>query len=101
MKNAGEPILSMRTVMAKCCFAGQGRLDGAFCDYTVQDKLAFLRDIHAKGVKNIEMESLAFAAMCHHARVKGEFPTNHNKGNFGFNISRRHGRIIKWTYHIS
>lgn len=52
-------------------YEGQGRLDGAFCDYNVDDKIAFLRDIHSKGVKNMEMESLAFAAMCHHARAKG------------------------------
>ncbi|KAG8180524.1 hypothetical protein JTE90_007477 [Oedothorax gibbosus] len=52
-------------------YEGQGRLDGAFCDYTVDDKIAFLKDIHSKGVTNIEMESLAFAAMCHHAGVKG------------------------------
>lgn len=54
-----------------CSVVGQGRLDGAFCDYTVEDKLSFLKDIHSKGIKNIEMESLAFAAMCHHARIKG------------------------------
>ncbi|GFW17385.1 uridine phosphorylase 1 [Trichonephila clavipes] len=33
--------------------------------------MAFLKDIHSKGVTNMEMESLAFAAMCHHANVKG------------------------------
>ncbi|KAF0313541.1 Uridine phosphorylase 1 [Amphibalanus amphitrite] len=47
--------------------AGQGRLDGAFCDYTEEDKFDFLRKIHAEGIINMEMESLMFAALCHHA----------------------------------
>ena len=51
---------------------GQGRLDGAFCDYTEADKMSFLKDVHAKGVRNIEMESLCFGAMCHHAGIKGK-----------------------------
>ena len=50
---------------------GQGRLDGAFCDYSEKEKMAFLNEIHEQGVRNIEMESLCFAAMCHHARIKG------------------------------
>ncbi len=50
---------------------GQARLDGAFCDYTETDKMRFLREAYARGVRNIEMESLCFASMCHHARIKG------------------------------
>ena len=50
---------------------GQGRLDGAFCDYSEEDKMSFLNEIYEKGVRNIEMESLCFAAMCHHAGIKG------------------------------
>ena len=30
----------------------------------------YLKDIHKKGVKNIEMESLSFAALTHHAGIK-------------------------------
>ena len=51
-------------------YEGQGRLDGAFCSYTEQDKLAFLDRIHRKGVRNIEMESLPFAAFCTSAGIK-------------------------------
>lgn len=51
--------------------AGQGRLDGAFCDYTEADKLAFLQRIHEANVVNMEMESLCFAALCNHAGVRG------------------------------
>lgn len=52
-------------------FSGQGRLDGAFCEYTEKDKLEFLNKIHAANVVNMEMESLCFAALCHHAGIKG------------------------------
>ena len=43
-------------------YEGQGRLDGAICDYTEDDKMAFLERAYEKGVRNIEMESLTFAA---------------------------------------
>ncbi|XP_034247540.1 uridine phosphorylase 1 isoform X2 [Thrips palmi] len=51
-------------------YEGQGRLDGAFCDYTDEDKMAFLGRVHEAGVTNIEMESLSFAALTHHAGIK-------------------------------
>ena len=40
------------------------------CDYTEQDKMNFLKTIHEQGVVNMEMESLCFAALCHHAGIK-------------------------------
>jgi len=52
-------------------YEGQGRLDGAFCDYTEQDKFDFLLKLKSLGVVNIEMEATAFAAFCHHAGVQG------------------------------
>lgn len=52
--------------------SGQARLDGAFCYYLEQDKKEFLQNAYAQGVRNMEMESLCFAAMCHHAQIKGE-----------------------------
>ena len=51
---------------------GQGRLDGAFCDFNNEDKMAFLKRIHDKGIANIEMESLCFAAMAHRAGVRSK-----------------------------
>ncbi|GIX87488.1 uridine phosphorylase 1 [Caerostris extrusa] len=60
-----------KTMCTNDFYEGQGRLDGAFCDYTMTDKVAFLKEIHSQGVTNMEMESLAFAAICHHARIKG------------------------------
>lgn len=51
-------------------YEGQGRLDGAFCEYTEADKLEFLERVHEAGVINMEMESLCFAALCHHAGIR-------------------------------
>ncbi|KAJ3597740.1 hypothetical protein NHX12_001257 [Muraenolepis orangiensis] len=45
-------------------YEGQARLDGAFCSYTEKDKQDYLAKAYASGVRNIEMESLVFAAMC-------------------------------------
>ncbi|XP_051922080.1 uridine phosphorylase 1 [Hippocampus zosterae] len=45
-------------------YEGQGRLDGAFCLYTEEDKHKYLTQAREAGVCNIEMESAAFAAMC-------------------------------------
>ncbi|XP_037091590.1 uridine phosphorylase 1-like [Pollicipes pollicipes] len=60
-----------KTMCTTDFYEGQGRLDGAFCDYTEEDKFAFLRRIHEEGVINMEMESLMFAALCHHAGIRG------------------------------
>ncbi|XP_019508511.1 PREDICTED: uridine phosphorylase 1 isoform X2 [Hipposideros armiger] len=45
-------------------YEGQGRLDGALCCYTEAEKQAYLQAAHTAGVRNIEMESSVFAAMC-------------------------------------
>ncbi|XP_014662138.1 PREDICTED: uridine phosphorylase 1-like [Priapulus caudatus] len=51
-------------------YEGQARVDGAFCNYTEQDKKEFLQSAYAQGVRNMEMESLCFAATLHHADIK-------------------------------
>ncbi|KAM9783229.1 uridine phosphorylase 1 [Neosynchiropus ocellatus] len=45
-------------------YEGQGRLDGAFCPFSEQDKQEYLQRAREAGVRNIEMESTVFAAMC-------------------------------------
>ena len=52
---------------------GQARLDGAFCDYEEEEKMAYLLSVKERGVCNIEMESLGFLALCNHAGVPGMF----------------------------
>ena len=71
--NLAEGLLSKAKSMYKdctvaktmCCddfYEGQGRLDGAICEYTETDKMNFLKQAQQKGVRNIEMESLQFGA---------------------------------------
>nr|QOK99934.1 uridine phosphorylase 2 [Sparus aurata] len=45
-------------------FCSQGRLDGALCSFSHEEKLEYLRKAYEAGVRNIEMESTVFAAMC-------------------------------------
>ncbi|KAL0810990.1 hypothetical protein ABMA28_010281 [Loxostege sticticalis] len=58
------------TMAADDFYRGQARLDGPFCDYTESDKMAFLRTLADMGVKNIEMEANAFAAITAEAGVR-------------------------------
>lgn len=56
-----------------CCddfYEGQGRLDGAICEHSHEDKMAFLKEAQALGIVNIEMESCFFGAFCRHLNIK-------------------------------
>jgi uridine phosphorylase len=57
-------VLSGVTLATDDFYEGQGRLDGAIAEYTLEDKMAFLARAHAAGIKNIEMESDAIVAFC-------------------------------------
>ncbi|RUS74016.1 hypothetical protein EGW08_018215 [Elysia chlorotica] len=67
----GHSTYFSKTMCTLDFYEGQARLDGAFCDYQAEDKMAFLRKVHSSGVANIEMESLCFASYCHRAGVRG------------------------------
>jgi uridine phosphorylase len=59
------------TMGTHCFYEGQGRLDGALCEYGEEEKMAFLRRAHAEaGVRNIEMEAPYFAAFTHRLGIK-------------------------------
>ncbi|GIY66619.1 uridine phosphorylase 2 [Caerostris darwini] len=60
-----------KTMCADDFYEGQGRLDGAFCEYSSDDKLSYLKKLKESGVVNIEMESLTFGAMCRNAGLRG------------------------------
>uniref|UniRef100_G1P044 Nucleoside phosphorylase domain-containing protein n=2 Tax=Myotis lucifugus TaxID=59463 RepID=G1P044_MYOLU len=45
-------------------YEGQGRLDGALCSFSREKKVDYLKRAHIAAVRNIEMESTVFAAMC-------------------------------------
>lgn len=69
-KETGTTTVLGKTMCTYDFYEGQARLDGAFCDYTPEDKMAFLKRAHDRKVANIEMESLCFAAMTHRAGIK-------------------------------
>lgn len=58
-----------------CSTLGQGRLDGALCSFSTEEKLEYLRKAHEAGIRNIEMESTVFAAMCGVCNIKGTLRT--------------------------
>lgn len=49
---------------------GQGRLDGAICEYTEADKMEFLKKCFDLGIVNIEMEASMFASVTQKIGVK-------------------------------
>ena len=65
-----EGVVAGKTMAADCFYEGQGRLDGAICDYQEDDKLAFLQRAHDAGIRNIEMESLQFGAFAHRLGIR-------------------------------
>ncbi|KAM9650693.1 uridine phosphorylase 1 isoform 2-T6 [Trichechus inunguis] len=58
------PTVVGNTMCTLDFYEGQGRLDGAVCTYTEKDKQEYLRAAYAAGIRNIEMESSVFAALC-------------------------------------
>uniref|UniRef100_A0A8C2UI47 Uridine phosphorylase n=3 Tax=Coturnix japonica TaxID=93934 RepID=A0A8C2UI47_COTJA len=58
------PTLVGHTMCTYDFYEGQGRLDGALCSFSNERKLEYLQRAHDAGVRNIEMESTAFAALC-------------------------------------
>lgn len=45
-------------------------MDGAFCDFTENDKMEYLGKLRDFGVINIEMECTIFAALTYHAGIR-------------------------------
>uniref|UniRef100_H2ZBV0 Nucleoside phosphorylase domain-containing protein n=1 Tax=Ciona savignyi TaxID=51511 RepID=H2ZBV0_CIOSA len=59
------------TLSANDFYEEQARLDGALCSYSEEEKNAFIQKAHdIHGIKNMEMESTCFTAMCTRAGVK-------------------------------
>ncbi|XP_074072035.1 uridine phosphorylase 2 [Macrotis lagotis] len=58
------PTLIGHTMCTYDFYEGQGRLDGALCSFSNERKLDYLRRAYKAGIRNIEMESTVFAAMC-------------------------------------
>ncbi|XP_004449190.1 uridine phosphorylase 2 isoform X1 [Dasypus novemcinctus] len=58
------PTLIGHTMCTYDFYEGQGRLDGALCCFSREKKLDYLKRAYRAGIRNIEMESTVFAAMC-------------------------------------
>ncbi|NXR15667.1 UPP2 phosphorylase, partial [Semnornis frantzii] len=71
---ADFPTLMGHTMCTYDFYEGQGRLDGALCSFSSEKKLQYLRRAYEAGVRNIEMESTAFAALCGLCGLRGESP---------------------------
>lgn len=63
-------IVSGGTMGTNDFYEAQGRIDGAICDHTLEEKMDFLHKIRAKGIKNIEMEAPMFAALTKYAGIR-------------------------------
>ncbi|KAF1334486.1 Uridine phosphorylase, partial [Globisporangium splendens] len=65
----GLPFAVGKTLTCDDFYEGQGRLDGAICEYSLEDKMQFLQKCADSGVKNIEMEARGFAAFCYKLHI--------------------------------
>ncbi|GCB80501.1 uridine phosphorylase 2-like isoform X1 [Scyliorhinus torazame] len=73
--NCGNEIADCPTIIGNTMctndfYEGQGRLDGALCSFSNEEKLEYLKKAYKAGVRNIEMECTVFAAMCHSCDLK-------------------------------
>ena len=55
MSRKGDPFQTVlgKTMCAMDFYEGQGRLDGAVCEYTEKDKMEYLKRLSDAGVINI------------------------------------------------
>jgi len=94
----GYETVTGRTMCASDFYEGQARLDGAFCDFMEADKMEFLQHAHDQGVRNIEMESVGFAAYCHRAGVKGAVVCVTLLNRFiSDQLTASHADYVTWT----
>ncbi|RLN31962.1 hypothetical protein BBO99_00003979 [Phytophthora kernoviae] len=68
-EEVGLPYAVGKTLSCNDFYEGQGRLDGAICEYTLEDKMAFLQKCADAGVRNIEMEARGMAGFCHKLNI--------------------------------
>lgn len=74
LANKSEGNINAVCGKTMCChdfYEGQGRVDGAFCEYSLEDKMAYLETCKKNGITNIEMESLCFTGLLNHAKIRG------------------------------
>lgn len=69
-KNEYQTVLGT-TMCSMDFYEAQSRLDGAFCGFSLEEKMNRLKFLSNSGVVNIEMEAITFASMCRHAGIPG------------------------------
>ncbi|VDP40667.1 unnamed protein product [Schistosoma curassoni] len=52
------------TITANDFYEEQGRLDGAICSFSQEEKLAYLKSAYDHGIRNLEMEGTAITSHC-------------------------------------
>lgn len=68
--NDAYKIVSGTTLCAIDFYEGQGRLDGAFCEYKENDKMEFLQTLKRRNIKNMEMEAVPLSALTYQAGIR-------------------------------
>ena len=68
--NLSIPVTIGSTLACEDFYEGQGRIDGAACDYTESNKFEFLEKLQSIGVKNIEMEGSVVAGICNSNKIE-------------------------------
>mmetsp|Transcript_16252 Transcript_16252/g.39621 ORF Transcript_16252/g.39621 Transcript_16252/m.39621 type:complete len:211 (+) Transcript_16252:3-635(+) len=63
-KVKGISVIRANTMSANDFYEEQGRVDGALCEYSEEDRRKFLLNAHQLGIRNIEMEASAFVDFC-------------------------------------
>ncbi|KAH8310653.1 hypothetical protein KR044_002363, partial [Drosophila immigrans] len=66
----GFDTIMANTMSTDCFYEGQGRTDGAVCDYDDAAKMEFLKECHKLGIRNIEMEATMLSSLTLQAGVK-------------------------------
>ncbi|XP_002054235.2 uridine phosphorylase 1 [Drosophila virilis] len=66
----GFNTIIANTMSTDCFYEGQGRTDGAVCEYSDDEKMAFLKECQKKGICNIEMEATMFASLTQKVGVR-------------------------------
>lgn len=69
-QNNNIPMVKADTLCAADFYESQGRLDGAICEITKDEKMKFLKNAVEAGVRNIEMESSGIASLCNACGIK-------------------------------
>lgn len=64
--------LSLETVICLFNFIEQGRLDGAICSFSQEEKLAYLKSAYDHGIRNLEMEGTAITSHCNSTGHRGD-----------------------------